>query len=130
MQEMAIAGKQLHRDDPLVLGDGHLDELLDVGNLARGSNMNDRQGEDRIRRSTFRVQPLSRQVGGRWEIMVLPLGSTRVDPGNKGSDIALAESGNFKTSEVDGSGNLTDHTPEYIAHLKAAIVSLDELIRD
>jgi hypothetical protein len=42
--------------------------------------------------------------------------------------IALAESGRFKTQEMDASGILKDNTHEYIARLKAAIASLDELI--
>jgi hypothetical protein len=45
--------------------------------------------------------------------------------------LALAESGRFKTQERnDGSGILTDNTPEYIARLKATIASLDDLIGD
>ena len=44
--------------------------------------------------------------------------------------LANAESGRFKTSEIDGSGNVKDNTPEYIARLKATIASLEELIGD
>jgi hypothetical protein len=44
--------------------------------------------------------------------------------------LANAESGRFKTQEMDGSGNLKDNTHEYIARLKATIASLDELIGD
>jgi len=42
--------------------------------------------------------------------------------------LALAVSGKFKTSEVDGSGHWKDNTHEHIARIKSAIASLNELI--
>ena len=44
--------------------------------------------------------------------------------------LALAETGKFRTSEVDGSGHWKDSTHEHIARLKSVIASLNELIRD
>jgi hypothetical protein len=44
--------------------------------------------------------------------------------------LALAESGRFKTSEIEGSGIWKDNTHEYIARLTEAIASLDDLIGD
>ena len=42
--------------------------------------------------------------------------------------LALAETGKFKTSEVDGSGLWKDNTQEHVARIKSAIASLNELI--
>jgi hypothetical protein len=44
--------------------------------------------------------------------------------------LARAESGKFKTSEIEGQGIVRDTTYEYIAHLKTTIASLSELIGD
>jgi hypothetical protein len=41
-----------------------------------------------------------------------------------------AQSGKFRTSEIDGSGVSKDNTHEHIAHLKSAIDALNELIGD
>jgi hypothetical protein len=42
--------------------------------------------------------------------------------------LALAESGKFRTSEIDASGQWKDSTQGHIARLKAAIASLDKLM--
>jgi hypothetical protein len=44
--------------------------------------------------------------------------------------LALAETGKFRTSEVDGSGHWKDNTHEHIARIKATIEALNKLIDD
>jgi hypothetical protein len=44
--------------------------------------------------------------------------------------LALAESGKFKTSTVDGSGHWKDNTFEQIAILKSVIATMTKLIGD
>lgn len=44
--------------------------------------------------------------------------------------LALAETGKFRTSEVDSAGRWKDNTRDHIARIKSAIASLNELLGD